>query len=99
MLTATAPMPSNSVQDASRAILKESGPNTWASVHTLRHSYTTQLLKAGVNLLLIQEDMGHHAPTITAISTSLTLTAMPWHAWRSISLWSIQASPALTRGS
>ena len=75
MSTASAPMPRNSVQDAFRAALKHSGISKRASVHTLRHSYATHLLEAGVNLRLIQDYLGHNTPTTTAIYTHLTVKA------------------------
>jgi len=75
MSTASAPMPRNSVQDAFRAALKHSGSHKRASVHTLRHSYATHLLEAGVNLRLIQDYLGHNTPTTTAIYTHLTVKA------------------------
>jgi len=73
--TATTPMPRHSVQDAFRAALKASGIHKRASVHTLRHSWATHLLEAGVHLRLIQASLGHNTPTTTALSTHLTAKA------------------------
>jgi site-specific recombinase XerD len=70
--TATTPMPYCNVQDAMRAALKDSGLNKRASVHTLRHSYATHLLEAGINLRQIQEYLGHNSPQTTEIYTHLT---------------------------
>jgi integrase/recombinase XerD len=72
---ATEPMSKSSVQDAFHAALKESGNNKRASVHTLRHSWATHLLEAGVNLRLIQEWLGHSSPATTSVYTHLTVKA------------------------
>ena len=73
--TANAPMCVSGVQRAFRAALAESGVHKKASVHTLRHSYATHLLEAGVNLRLIQVYLGHSSPQTTAIYTHLTRKA------------------------
>jgi site-specific recombinase XerD len=72
---ATQPMSKSSLQNALRAALKDSGNHKRASVHTLRHSWATHLLEAGVNLRLIQEWLGHASPATTSVYTHLTLKA------------------------
>jgi integrase/recombinase XerD len=73
--TATDPMPRSSVQSAFREALKDSGLHKHASVHTLRHSWATHLLEAGVNLRLMQEYRGHTSPTTTSLYTHLPARA------------------------
>jgi site-specific recombinase XerD len=65
-------MTRSSLQSAFRAAWKQSGINKAAHVHTLRHSWATHLLEAGVNLRLIQHYLGHSSPQTTAIYTHLT---------------------------
>jgi site-specific recombinase XerD len=69
------PMSASGVQRAFKAALAESGVHKQASVHTLRHSWATHLLEAGVNLRLIQIYLGHRSPTTTALYTHLTRKA------------------------
>src|SRR5271157_3310232 len=57
---------------AFQAALAQSGVKKPATVHSLRHSYATHLLEAGVQLRLIQEVLGHRSPSTTAIYTHLT---------------------------
>ena len=70
--TATKPMSYSGVQRSFKAALRESGVHKQATVHTLRHSYATHLLEAGVNLRIIQAYLGHSSPKTTAIYTHLT---------------------------
>lgn len=72
---ACSPMSVRGVRDAFTKALKESGVKKAATVHTLRHSWATHLLEAGVNLRLIQVWLGHSNLQTTAIYTHLTIKA------------------------
>lgn len=72
MHTATQPCTKGVVQVAFRKALKETGIRKRAHVHTLRHSYATHMLEAGVNLRQIQVNLGHNSPQTTAIYAHLT---------------------------
>jgi site-specific recombinase XerD len=72
--TATAPVHKSAVARAFH-LAREAGISKAASVHTLRHSWATHLLEAGVNLRIIQLWLGHRSPSTTAIYTHLTRKA------------------------
>jgi len=72
MTFATTPISNSSVQVAFRKALKTTGINKKATVHTLRHSWATHLLEAGINLRLIQAWLGHSTPATTSVYTHLT---------------------------
>jgi site-specific recombinase XerD len=69
---AVRPMPLQSVQNVLRLVVREIGMTKWVHCQTLRHSYATHLLEAGVHLRLIQEYLGHTSPKTTAQYTHLT---------------------------
>jgi len=70
---APTPMAKSSVQGAFRHAKFEAGIRKKSvSVHTLRHSYATHLLEAGVNLRVIQRYMGHTRLETTMVYLHLT---------------------------
>jgi integrase/recombinase XerD len=70
--TADQPMTRSSVQKALSRVVQELGFQKAISVHSLRHSYATHLLEAGVNLRLIQQYLGHSSLNTTMVYLHLT---------------------------
>ena len=66
------PMSISSVQHCFRQAVTEARLPREATVHTLRHSYATHLLEAGVSLRLISAYLGHTSLDTTVIYTHLT---------------------------
>lgn len=69
------PICASGVQRALKAAVQTSGVNKAVTVHTLRHSWATHLLEAGINLRFIQLWLGHKSLQTTAIYTHLTRPA------------------------
>lgn len=66
------PMDQSSVQGALRRVLKQLKFTKRVSIHTLRHSYATHLLEAGVNIRRIQQYLGHSSLSSTMVYLHLT---------------------------
>ncbi len=71
--TAKRPMGDGSVQGILRRILKElPSIRKRVTTHTLRHSYATHLIEAGVNIRLVQQVLGHASLVTTMIYLHVT---------------------------
>ena len=70
--TAQIPMAKETVQGALRRVLKQLKIKKRITIHTLRHSYATHLLEAGVNIRRIQQYLGHSSLSSTMIYLHLT---------------------------
>jgi site-specific recombinase XerD len=72
---ATTPMSISTVQGAIKQITEQLKFGKKVTTHTLRHSYATHLLEAGVSLKAIQKYLGHSSLQTTMIYLHLTETA------------------------
>jgi site-specific recombinase XerD len=73
--TANNPMAKSTVQMPMKKIVDHIGFGKKICIHTLRHSYATHLLEAGVSLKVIQKYLGHSSLQTTLIYLHLTETA------------------------
>jgi site-specific recombinase XerD len=64
-------MRGESVSVALKKALQECGIKKRISVHSLRHSFATHMMEAGIQLRLIQQHLGHANPNTTAVYTHL----------------------------
>ena len=62
----------NGVQTAMKKVVKELKFKKNISCHSLRHSFATHLLEAGVDILELQKIMGHVSLLTTSKYTHLT---------------------------
>lgn len=63
----TGPLCDGSVQRLFQRARKRAGISKPASMHTLRHSFATHLLEAGVDVLTLQKLLGHRQLSTTAL--------------------------------
>ena len=79
---AAEPMSRTTLQRAFRLALEASGIKKEAHIHSLRHSYATNMLEQGENLRQLQVNLGHSSPVITALYTHLTSLCKTQHQKR-----------------
>ena len=61
-------MSRSGIQQIFKKWAKQAGLPSHYSIHSLRHTYATNLYKAsGYNLRLVQKQLGHSSPSITQV--------------------------------
>jgi integrase/recombinase XerD len=83
----------STVQRRCRLLVADAGISKRATVHTLRHSYATHLLEAGVDVVTLQKLLGHTSLNTTAHYLHLTSNRLQ----QTPSLLDLLALPASVR--
>lgn len=65
--TQTGPLHAGTIQRRFQRLVKRAGLTKPATMHTLRHSFATHLLEAGVDVLTLQKLLGHTCLSTTAL--------------------------------
>lgn len=66
------PISETAVQDAVRVAARRAGLRKRVTTHTLRHSYATHLIEAGVPICQVQEHLGHSSLKTTTVYLHVT---------------------------
>ena len=88
-------MDASGIQGAFRATMAECGIKKKLSIRSLRHAYATHLLEMGMDMRLIQDQMGHCDIKTTALYAPEFERGIRWNN-REIGVeWPIKIEPVL----